>query len=111
MTKAEYKEVITPALVREIFEGSIVESNNSKFAITVAGKIVSIAGKIFYDSHEQAVKGFYNSFGWRARRIIYRAVNPNDDSWRWWRNGDSRVMWAAFKEVLKDNYGFDIIQL
>lgn len=111
MTKAEYKQAITPEVIREIFQGHIVESNSSKYAITVCGKIVSIGGKIFYDSHEQAVKGFYNSFGWRARRVIYRAVNPTDDSWRWWRSADSRTMWTAFKEVIKDNYGFDIIQL
>lgn len=111
MTKAEYKELITPALVREIFQGNIVESNSGKYAITVCGKIVSVGGKIFYDSHEQAVKGFYNSFGWRARRVIYRAANPTDDSWRWWRNEDRTIMWTAFKEVLKNNYGFDIIQL
>ena len=49
MTKAEYKELITPALVREIFQGNIVESNSGKYAITVCGKIVSVGGKIFYD--------------------------------------------------------------
>lgn len=111
MTKAEYKELITPALVREIFEGNVVDSYNRKYAITVGGKIVSVAGKVFYDTHEQAVKGFYNSFGWRARRVIYRAANPTDDSWRWWRSADNRTMWTAFKEALKEKYGFDIIQL
>lgn len=111
MTKAEYKEVITPTLVREVFEGSVVESTSSKYAITVCGKIVSVGGKIFFDSHEQAVKGFYNSFNWKARRIIYRTVNPTENEWCWWRSGDRKLMWTAFKEVLKNNYGFDIIQL
>lgn len=111
MTKAEYKEVITPEMVRQIFEGRTVESNNSKYAITVGGKIISVGGKIFYDSHEQAVKGFYNSFGWRARRVIWGLLHPNDTPWGWWRNEDSSVVWSAFKEVLKEKYGFDIIQL
>ena len=111
MTKAEYKEVITPEIVRRIFEGCTVESNNSKYAITVGGKIISVGGKIFYDSHEQAIKGFYNSFSWRARRIVWESLHPNENPWGWWRNEDRSVVWSAFKEVLKEKYGFDIIQL
>ena len=111
MTKDEYKELVTPELIRSVFEGSIVEDSVCRYAITVGGKIISVAGKIFYDSREQAMKGFYNSFSWKAKRELWCAANPENDYHGWWRNTDNTKAWTAFKEVLKGRYGFDIIRL
>ena len=111
MTKDEYKELVTPELIRSIFEGSIVSDFACRYAVTVGGKIVSIAGRVFYDSREQAMKGFYNSFSWKVKRALWRAANPENVHLSWWGSPDNSKAWAAFKEVLKDRYGFDIIRL
>ena len=110
MTKAEYKAAITPQFVREFFTGSVVDNSGPRYAITVAGKIVSIGGKIFFGSREQAMKGFYNSFSWRAKRQIWNMCHAGNDGY-WWRSPDSPTIWKAFKEALAEQYGFNIIQL
>ena len=111
MTKDEYKELVTPELIRSIFEGSIVSDSACRYAITVGGKIVSVAGRVFYNSREQAMKGFYNSFSWKVKHELLDAANSTTEYYSWWRNPDSGKAWTAFKEVLKDRYGFDIIRL
>lgn len=111
MTKDEYKELVTPELIRSIFEGNIVSDFACRYAITVGGKIVSIAGRVFYNSREQAMKGFYNSFSWKVKRALWRAANPENVHFSWWGSPDNSKAWAAFKEVLKDRYGFDVIRL
>ena len=111
MTKQQYKEAITPEMVREIFGRFIIDQSQPRYAITVSGKIIAVGGKIFYDSREQAVRGFYNSFSWRARREIWVATHHDDTTWGWWRQPESKNIWSAFKEVLTETYGFNIIQI
>jgi len=111
MTTAEVKELVSPEFVRELFVGSVVDSSQPRWAITIGGKIVTIGGKIFFDTREQAVEGFYNSFSWRARRKLYQALHPEDTGWGWWRNAESTVMWKGFKEAITEKFGFKIIQV
>lgn len=110
MTKAEVKEMISPEVVRTIFEPFVVATNAEKWAITISGRIIAIGGKMFYDTKQQAVKAFYNAFKWRAGRDIWQQTHP-DDPWGWWRSGDSAVIWKGFKEALTEKFGFKIIQV
>lgn len=110
MTKDEVKELVTPQFVRELFQDHIVESGQARWAITVCGKIVSVGGKIFYDSREQAVRGFYNAFRWRACSSLWRTTHP-EDRWGWWRSTDNGTVWKGIKEALMEQYGFSVIQL
>lgn len=111
MTKAEYKELVTPAFVRQLFSDSILEPNEERWVITVCGRLVSIGGKVFYGTREQAVKAFYNTFHWRARRDLWQVHHP-ENPWGWWSEGTDRgAMWNAIKEKLKDEYGLNFIQV
>lgn len=111
MTKDEYKELVTPEIIRELFEHNTLDHNQEKYALTIGGKIISVGGKFFYDSREQAVKAFYNMFSWRARRTLWMAAHPNDTSWAWWRQPEGSDIWKAFKEAITEHYGFNVIQI
>ena len=112
MTKAEVKQLVSPRFVRELFGEFVVDSSQPRWAITICGKIIAIGGKMFYDSRDQAVKGFYNAFNWRARRKLYIAQHPEDvTGWGWWRNEDSKTIWSGFKDAITEDYGFKIIQV
>ena len=110
MTKQEYKDLVTDDVVREIFQNHLLNEQSSRFVISVGGKIVAVGGKMFYDSREQAVKAFYNSFRWRAQHVLWR-VNHPDNPWGWWRDPDNSVIWRAIKEKLTESYGFKIMQV
>ena len=110
MTKEEYKAMITPDVVREIFQSYTVNQDNPRFVISVGGKIIAVGGKIFYDSREQAVRAFYNSFHWRAQSALWR-INHPDNPWGWWQNTDRQTVWKAIKEALTESYGFKITQV
>lgn len=106
-----YERFVTPALVREIFENSILNSTAERWIISVCGKIVAIQGKIFYDSRDQAVKAFYNSFNWRARRRIGQLSHPDDGNAGWWSDPNRGRYWKDFKSALTKNYGFVITRV
>ena len=110
MTKAEVKEKVSAEVVRDIFEPFVVASNAEKWAITVSGRIIAVSGKMFYDTKQQAVKAFYNSFKWRALRSLWSQEHP-DDPWGWWRSSDSKPLWEGFKEALAEKFGFKIVQV
>lgn len=110
MTKEEYKAMVTPDVVREIFQNYTLNQDNPRYVISVGGKIIAVGGKIFYDSREQAVKAFYNSFHWRALSALWKTMHPSDP-WGWWRNTDRQTIWKAVKEVLTESYGFKITQV
>jgi hypothetical protein len=100
------KDCITPTLVREVFEDSIL-SEQKGWYITVCGKIVTVDGKIFYERRDQAVNALRNSFSFRARRAIHNKIH-NDNSY-WWRSEDATRYWTVFKKVLEEEYGLKIL--
>lgn len=104
MTTINYEELVTPTLVRQLFQDNVVKSDCPKWAIFISGKLISIQGKIFYDSREQAVKAFYNHFSWRAKRRLWNTAHPGD-LYHWWGNPEGAVIWKAFKKSLETNYG------
>ena len=110
-TENSYERFVTPALVREIFESSILDSTAERWVISVCGKIVAIQGKIFYNSRDQAVKAFYNSFSWKVRRKFGRLSHPEDINTRWWSDPNRGQYWKDFKSALTKNYGFVITRV
>lgn len=110
MTKEQYKDALTVDLVREIFEVYTISSQTPKWVIEIGGKIIAVNGIMFYPTREQAVKAFYNSFSWRARRALYQRVT-NSDGWGYWRSNDRTLMWKAIKEKLTEDYSFKIVQI
>ena len=109
MTVNEYKRSLTPELINSIFHGSLIDSASSKWYITMDGKIISVGGKVFFDSRTQASKAFYNYFKWRANWRIYSVLGEEGPSWR---NDNNRVTnkWKALKEVLQEQHHFKIQQ-
>lgn len=102
-------KLVTPSLVREVFQRDIVNSDNRGWSITVCGKLLAVGGKVFFETREQAVKAFYNSYRWRVTRSMSLANNPDED--HWWRDGNSSNYWKTFKKVLEKDYGFKFIKL
>lgn len=114
MTQEEYESVISPSIVNDVFMGETLERSRGKYIISVAGKIVTIKGRVFYDSKSQATKAFYNSFSWKARRAIWanvRGSGNNRDPYGYWSSPDRSLMWTTFKKVLARDYGFKIQQV
>lgn len=111
MTSEEYKNAITPDFVRRLFEGSILQDDGERWAITICGKIISVQGKIFYNSREQAVKAFYNKFSWRIRRELSMVAHPNEAYYRWWSDPDRPEVWKIAKKTLTDEYGLNFIRI
>ena len=111
MTAEEYRRFMTPALVRDVFEDCVLNEGSERWAITVGGKVLSIQGKTFYNSREQAVRAFYNSFSWRARRALWQAAHPTDDTWGGWWREDRGVLWNTFKKSLTEDYGLNFIRV
>lgn len=111
MTSEEYKNAITPEFVRRLFEHSILSDETERWAITICGKIISVQGKIFYNSREQAVKAFYNMFSWRIRRELLIATHPNERVYGWWSSQERPIMWKVIKKTLTEEYGLDFIKL
>ena len=111
MTSEEYKNSITPEFVRGLFKDSILQDGDERWAITICGKIISVQGKVFYDSREQAVRAFYNMFSWRIRRELFIATHPNDTSYRWWSDPDRPEVWKIAKKTLTDEYGLNFIRV
>jgi len=109
MTNTELDSLITPNVIRETFEGNLLDSDNKGWYITVCGKVLTIKGKIFFNSREQAVKAFYNSYNWRATRNIAVNVHPNQE-YRWWNDPNRPYYWKAFKRVLEKDYGLRFIR-
>ena len=111
MTINEYKEKITPELVRSIFETSTVYPERPKYVMTIGGRIVSISGRCFYESKEQALKSLYNSLGWRIKREVWELTHPDEDRYGYWRAPESTKMYKAFKEAIIEKYGFKVISV
>ena len=109
MTESEYRQRITPSIIRDVFENHILTLDSPKYAITVSGHLLTISGRTLWDSPSQATKAFYNAFSWRAKRTLHESITGRDN-YSWWRDSDGTAMWSAFKKELKDNYGFKIIK-
>lgn len=107
MTEQEVEVLITPSLLREVFNDSIIDSNKPRYIITLGGKVIVIQGKIFYDSKEQATKAFYNSFSFKVRNTFWRDTH-SADNWGWWRSEECRMLWRVFKKVVKRDFSFEI---
>lgn len=107
----DYEAIVTPSMVREIFSNSVLNDEDKGYVISLCGKIVTIDGKVFFNSREQASKAFYNSFNWRARYTMYEAIKPaNVSRYSVWSYQDKTKMWLAFKKVLERDYGFKIMK-
>ena len=111
MTKNEYKEQVTSSVVREVFERDIFYPERRNWAMFICGRMISIGGKCFYESREQAVKALYNSMGWKAKRALWEVTHPEDDRYGYWRQPEAGTMWRAFKEAITEKYGFKVIQV
>ena len=112
--ETNYEEIVTPAFVREVFEHSIVAEGQERWAITVCGKIITVSGKMLFDSKQQATKAFYNGFHWRFGHGVARQINGGDGwqgNYHWWSDPNRTNRWKAFKRVLERDYGFKIIQV
>lgn len=104
------KDYITPQFVRNLFSRDLLPEAGNRWVITVCGRIVTINGKVFFHSREQAVRGFYNSFHWRACRDLGAAVNPADQYY-YWRDPNRKAYWNAIKKALEEKYDFKIVQV
>jgi len=111
MPASNYDRLVTPSLVRNLFENSVIDSENKGWAITVCGKILTVSGKMFFRSREQAVKAFYNSYHWRAMREMHLAAHPTSDRWGWWSDENRSDYWKTLKKVLERDYGLKFIRL
>ena len=98
MPATDCERFVTPSMVREMFQDYIIDNGNKGWGITVCGKILTVNGKMFFDSREQAVKAFYNSYHWSNR-------------WSWWSDENRTTYWKAFKKVLERDYGLKFIKL
>jgi hypothetical protein len=110
MSETTIKDAITPTLVRNIFENHVI-GDDKGWCITVCGKILTVNGKVFFESRTKAVKAFYNSYSWRVKRSIHYAVNPSSEGYGWWRNDAGRQYWNVFKDVLTEEYGLKFIKV
>ena len=108
----DYETLVTPSMVRELFADSVLDDDDKGYIISVCGKIVTIDGKIFFKTREQATKAFYNSFNWRARYRMFEALHPEDTGRGYgvWSFPDRSKLWFAFKRVLERDYGFKIMK-
>lgn len=115
MENNNIENLITKELVREVFNGSVVDSTSGKWMINVCGKVINIGGKAFFDTREQAVRAFYNAFSWRAGLYIGRAncARRGGDlgAYYLWGDSDRAAYWKAFKKVLAKDYGFKIVRV
>lgn len=112
MPTNNFERYITPSLIRDIFQNSVVSEGNKGWCILLSGKIVTINGKMFFNSRQQAVKAFYNSFHWRVGREMYRITHPTEERWwSWWSDPDRTACWKTFKKVLERDYGFKIVRV
>ena len=107
----EFEDAITSNIVRDTFKDCIFENGCSdKWAMFICGRLISISGKSFFDSREQATKAFYNAFHWRVGREVQWAVS-NNSNYYWWSNPHRRDYWEAFKKVIKNKYDFKIVRV
>lgn len=104
MSTNRYESLVTPSLINSVFQGTYLQ-RAGKWCITLNGQVVTIAGKVCFDSKQQATKAFYNSFNWRVIR------NLSEPGTYWWRDTGRTDKWKAFKKVIKRDYGFKVIQL
>ena len=105
MSTDRYESLVTPSLIDSVFHGSYLQRAAGKWCITLNGQVVTIAGKICFDSKQQSTKAFYNSFHWRVMRHL---AEPGS---YWWNDTGGTDKWKTFKKVIKRDYGFKIIQL
>lgn len=103
------EELITPTMVREIFEDNIINEGPKGWCMMICGKVLTVNGKMFYKSRQQAVKAFYNSYHWRAMRHIHTA--RTGEPWGWWNDYRRTNDWKAFKKVLTEKFGFKIVRI
>lgn len=106
-----FERFVTPSLIREVFQDSIIGEGNKGWCILLSGNIVTINGKMFFNSKPQAVKAFYNSFHWKAGSAMYRVIHPNSEVWNWWSDPNRTACWKTFKKVLERDYGLKIVRV
>lgn len=110
MPTIDCERLVTPSMVRTMFEDYIIDRDKG-WAMTVCGKILTVNGKMFFKTREQAVKAFYNSYHWRAMREMHMAAHPGSDRWSWWNDENRSIYWKSFKKVLERDYGLKFIQV
>lgn len=105
----DFKQLVTPTLVRNVFESSVLDDNNRGWCILVAGRVITINGRMLYPTREQAVKAFYNRFNWRVTSAMHNANSRGTSSW--WRDRNRSDYWKSFKKVLEEEYSFKIVKV
>jgi len=108
MSVDNIERFITPSFVRDLFQNSTINGQEKGWAITISGKILTIGGKMFFKTREQAVKAFYDRYNWRVRSKVHEYLHPNEG--HWW-GVDSRTYWIPVKKVLEKDYGLKFIKL
>lgn len=103
-----FEELVTPIMVRNMFQNHTLGAPGTRWCVVVAGNILSIGGKPFYESREAANKAFYNFFRWSALSNMSRAASGN---LHYWNDPNRTQYWKSFKKALKENYGFDIVRV
>lgn len=111
MNQIDYENIITENVVQNIFGEDLIDSTSGKYIITICGKILSINGRMFWNSRDQAIKSFYNSYKWRVRRDILMVLHPHDNLFNWWSDSNGGIIWKAFKQVLKEKFNFKITKV
>lgn len=111
MSNSNFEELVTPTLVRNVFEDSLIGQDNKGWAIIVCGGLLSIGGKVFFKTKTQAVRAFYNFYRWRVCRALHAARYPSALPWEWWGSTSRSDYWKAFKGVLERDYGLKFIHL
>lgn len=106
MSNDNVEEVVTPSFVHDMFYNNTVDSSNKGWVIVISGRVLTISGKMFFKTREQAVKAFYNSYNWRIRYKIHTELYGDN---RWWRATTN--YWAQAKKILETKYGLGFVKL
>ena len=109
MPEEYYESLVSPDLINDVFSGEILNGSSGKYVILLQGRLVTIKGRVFYDTKTQATKAFYNSFSWKVRRAIWAQTPHSREQYGYWGSPDRGRMWLAFKKALEKNYGFKIV--
>lgn len=105
------EDLVTPTMVRGIFEDYVIGDGRKGWCLMLCGRVLTVNGKMFYKSRQQAMKAFYNSYHWRAMREMHTTLNPEAAPWGWWQNPNRTNYWKAFKKVLTEKFGFRAVEL
>jgi hypothetical protein len=109
--ETNYNELVNDNFIEEIFGHEMITSQSGKYCVTMQGKVLSMGGKSFFDSREQAMRAFYNRYRWVVCRNLHLKMHPGSQPYRWWSDEDRTHYWKSFKKVAESKYGFKIMQV